>query len=326
MGQPPIPPTPVGTNLTGKTIIVTGGNAGIGYESARQFLELGASRVILACRSVSRGQEAVATLRADPVIKKVNPKAVIEVFELDLDDYQSGLEFANRVKREVEQLDLLLNNGGTAMLSYERSKSGHERMMQVNCYTHVLVCLALFPLLRSTAAARGAPTRITWVGSSVHKAQHSLRRRPVAAGGSVLRHFDDAANFHRAARYADSKLAVGACARRLAAVAPAEVLVNSVCPGFVQTTLDRGLPFYVRPVMALARRALGRLVGDGARAVVHASAVAGPETNGMFLQNNEIDLGVTILDEAVGQAFIDKLWAETVEDVASLDPTLALYS
>lgn len=130
MGQPHIPLTPVETNLRGKTIIITGGNAGLGYEAARQYLTLGASRLILACRSMAKGEEAAASLRADPAVKTSNPDASIEVFELDLGDYQSGLCFSNRVKEEVKELDILLNNGGQVALDYEKSKSNHERNMQ----------------------------------------------------------------------------------------------------------------------------------------------------------------------------------------------------
>lgn len=130
MGQPPIPPTPAGTSLSGKTAIITGGNAGLGYEAARQYLTLGASRVILACRSISRGQEAVSALLADPTVKESNPDALVEVFELDLDDYESGLRFSQKVKNEVKELDILLNNGGQVVLGYEKSKSNHERNMQ----------------------------------------------------------------------------------------------------------------------------------------------------------------------------------------------------
>lgn len=130
MGQPPIPPTPSEANVSGKTVIITGGNAGLGYEAARQYLTLGASRVILACRSITRGQEAVSSLRADPTVKTSNPDALVEVFELDLDDYQSGLRFVKKVKDEVKELDILLNNGGQVFLGYEKSKSNHERNMQ----------------------------------------------------------------------------------------------------------------------------------------------------------------------------------------------------
>ena len=130
MKQIPVPPTPAGTSLAGKTIIVTGGNAGLGFESARQFLVLGASRVILACRSLTKGREAVLALKADPSVAKFNPDAVIEVFELDLDDYNSGLRFSEQVKREVKELDILLNNGGMVAMSYKQSPGGHEQIMQ----------------------------------------------------------------------------------------------------------------------------------------------------------------------------------------------------
>lgn len=130
MGAPPIPPTPPGTDLTGKTAIVTGGNAGLGLEAARQYLTLKAARVIIAVRSPAKGKEAIAELKADPTVQKVNPNAVIEAFPLDLDDFQSGADFVRKVKNEVPELDILLNNGGTNVLKYHKSASGHERVMQ----------------------------------------------------------------------------------------------------------------------------------------------------------------------------------------------------
>jgi NAD(P)-dependent dehydrogenase (short-subunit alcohol dehydrogenase family) len=288
MGQPIIPPTPKGTSVAGKTIIITGGNAGLGLEAARQFLVLGCSRMILACRSLSKGQEAVSTLQADPAVKKANPDAQIDGFELDLDDYQSGLRFAQKVTAEVPSLDILLNNGGMTLMRYETSASGHERTMQVNCYTHVLVSLALLPLLQRTAAARGSPTRITFVGSGTQKSQATLKTA-LPDDVSVLSYFDDPANFSRFRRYADSKLLVSAYTRRLATLAPGEVVVNNLCPGLVQTGLDKNLPGPLKAIMGWVRRSMARTVEEGARTLVFAAAVAGEETNGMFLQQNEID-------------------------------------
>lgn len=130
MGQPQIPPTPPGTSLAGKTIIITGGNTGMGFEAARQFLILKASTVIITVRSKTKGQEAIAALKANLEMKKVNPDATIQAFELDLDNYESGLAFAKRVKAEVKELDILLCNGGVNIMNYQKSKSGHERVMQ----------------------------------------------------------------------------------------------------------------------------------------------------------------------------------------------------
>ncbi|KAL7937833.1 hypothetical protein V8C35DRAFT_293763 [Trichoderma chlorosporum] len=326
MGQPLIPPTPSAANVSGKTIIITGGNAGLGYDAARQFLTLGASRVILACRSVAKGQEAVSALRADPTVKASNPDALIEVFELDLDDYQSGLRFSNKVKSEVKELDILLNNGGQVVLGYEKSKSGHERNMQVNCYTHLLISLQLFPLLRSTAAARGLPSRITFTGSATQITQNTLSKKPISPSSSILGYFDDEANFSKFFRYADTKTAISAYVRRLATLAPSEVIVNNPCPGLVQTGLDKNLPFYLRLPMVVIRKSTGRTVEEGARTLIYATVVAGPETNGKFLQHNRIDRGAAFLHSSEGEEFIGKLWRETVQDIAAVDPVLGSYA
>jgi NAD(P)-dependent dehydrogenase (short-subunit alcohol dehydrogenase family) len=276
--------------LAGKTIIVTGGNTGLGLEAARQFLVLGCSRMILACRSLTKGEAAAASLRSDLAVQSANPHAQIDVFELDLDSYDSGLRFARQVLASVPQLDILLNNGGMTTIRYETSPStGHERTMQVNCYTHVLISLLLLPLLQQTAAARGSPTRITFVGSATHKSQTSITR-PIPDDVPILSYFDSPQNFSRFRRYADSKLLVHAYARRMARLAPGEVVVNNLCPGLVATVgLDRNLPAPLRVVMGWVRKTAARTVEEGARTLVFAAVVAGEETNGRFLSSNRLD-------------------------------------
>lgn len=155
---------PEGTSLAGKTIVVTGGNTGLGFEFARQALLLHASRVIITARSQTRGKDAIATLQANAEVQSVNPNCRMELFDLDLDDYQSGLRFCQQVKEQVPELDILLCNGGTTSYKYELSKSGHERIMQVNCYTHFFIIFELLDLLRATAAKRGSPSRVTLLG------------------------------------------------------------------------------------------------------------------------------------------------------------------
>lgn len=159
----------------------------------------------------------------------------------------------------------------------------------MNCYTHLLICLELFPLLRSTAAVRGLPSRITFTGSATQIKQNTLSKKPIAPDSSVLSHFDDEATFSKFFRYADTKTVVNAYVRRLAALAPSEVIVNNPCPGLVQTGLDKNLPFYLRIPMGLVRKSMARTVEEGARTLIFASVVAGPETNGKFLQHNKVD-------------------------------------
>lgn len=289
MGQQRIPPTPEGTDLSGKTVIVTGGGSGMGFEAARQFLTLNAARVILAVRSSAKGQEAISALKADAAVQKANPDASIEAFPLDLDDYQSGLQFAQKVKSEVKELDILLNNGGVNIMNYQKSKAGHERVMQVNCYTHLLISLELLPLLRATAAVRGSPTHLTFVGSAT-QTMHTLSKKPVAAGETALGHFDDVHVYSGLTRYSDSKLVTNALVRRLAATVPAsEVIVNNLCPGLVATAFDKQLPGWLKPIMFLYRKVSARDVSEGSRTLIYASVIAGVDSHGKFMQNNKVD-------------------------------------
>jgi NAD(P)-dependent dehydrogenase (short-subunit alcohol dehydrogenase family) len=110
MGQAVIPDTPASIDLTGKTVIVTGANAGLGLEAARQYLTLHASRVILAVRTLAKGEEAARYLSSHPSVKSTNPNAVIEVMALDLDDFQSVVRFSSKVKEKLDVLDVLLLN------------------------------------------------------------------------------------------------------------------------------------------------------------------------------------------------------------------------
>ncbi|KAF9244306.1 hypothetical protein DTO013E5_5855 [Penicillium roqueforti] len=326
MGQPSIPPTPTSASAAGKTAIITGGNTGIGYEVARQLLLLKASRVIITVRSTSKGQEAVASLRAHPEVKKANPTATIEFFHLDLDDFQSGVEFAKKIRAEVSELHILICNGGVNLISYEASKSGHERVMQVNCYTHFLVTLELLPLLRATAVSCGEPSRLTFVGSSIQNF-NTLAKKPLTDSKTVIEHYDDRQIYSGLNRYADSKLAVHAFVQRLANIVPSsELIINDLCPGMVATNFDRGLPLWLKPVMAVLRRLIARTVDDGARTVIYAAVVAGQETHGKFLQSNKVDPGAPILQEKVGQTFSERLWKDIITEASKYDAELQSFA
>ena len=287
MGQPTIPPTPPSTNLTGKTVIVTGANSGMGLEAARQFLVLHVAKVILAVRSPSKGEEAAAWLRNHPSVKQANPDAELKVMQLDLDDYQSVLQFANQVKAELDALDVLLLNGGVNIMSWQTSKSGHERVMQVNYLSNALLALELLPLLEQTAAKRGSPSRLCIVGSQT-QTMHSLNKKPLGPTETIVEHFDDKNKYASLNRYSDSKLLVSAFVQELAQRVPADrVIVNNMCPGLVATNFDAHLPFWLKPIMAVFRKLKARSAEEGARTLIFAAVVAPESSHGGFLVNNE---------------------------------------
>lgn len=124
--QKPIPPTRVDTDLTGRTIIVTGASAGLGYEASLQFLRLKVTTIILAVRNLEKGKRARDAMLADNDVQRLNPNADIRVMRLDLVDFQSVVDFADRVLKEVQSLDVLLLNAGINMAHFEKSPAGHE--------------------------------------------------------------------------------------------------------------------------------------------------------------------------------------------------------
>lgn len=125
-----IPELPKDTNLEGRTVLVTGGTNGIGFEAARQFLTFKVPRIIITARNASKGAESVRALRADPEVVKSNPNAIIDVFDLDLDDYKSVIKFCDQVKRDAPNLDVLVCNAGTTQMTFKVAVTGHERVMQ----------------------------------------------------------------------------------------------------------------------------------------------------------------------------------------------------
>jgi NAD(P)-dependent dehydrogenase (short-subunit alcohol dehydrogenase family) len=93
-----------------KIIIITGANTGIGYETALELAKRG-GEIILACRSISRGEEA-----ADHIKEKIKD-AKLKVEYLDLASLQSVRDFVERFKQNYDHLDILINNAGKLLLS-----------------------------------------------------------------------------------------------------------------------------------------------------------------------------------------------------------------
>ena len=134
-------------DLTGKTVIVTGGNSGLGFESVKAFALKGA-RVIMACRSMAKGEEAKKQ------IVKFLPTADIIVMELDLADLKSIRNFTSKFKQNHTHLDVLLNNAGIMMVPYGLTVDGFEKQLGTNHLGHFALTGLLLGVLRNTPASR----------------------------------------------------------------------------------------------------------------------------------------------------------------------------
>jgi len=144
-------------DLSGKTILVTGANSGLGLESAKAFASKGAE-VIMACRNTSKGEVARES------ILKENPSAKLDVVYLDLMDLNSIKETAQKVKSQYKKLDVLLNNAGIMTTPFFLTKDGYEAQFATNHLGHFALTSQLFDLIKSSPNAR-----IVNVSSIAHK-------------------------------------------------------------------------------------------------------------------------------------------------------------
>lgn len=145
-------------DLSGKTVIVTGGNRGLGYLSALELANKNA-RVVIACRDVSSGLAA-----KDKILQAISG-AKVSVLALDLGDQDSIERFCLQFIQEFQRLDILLCNAGVVNLAnHQLTKAGHEMHMAINHYGHFALTGRLLPLIVSAANAR-----IVVVTSLAHK-------------------------------------------------------------------------------------------------------------------------------------------------------------
>lgn len=143
--------------LEGKTVIVTGANAGIGYETALGLAKKGA-RIILACRDEAKACEACRKI----IEESKNDQVEVEL--LDLSKMKSIREFSNRIKSKLDKLDILINNAGIFMSHRTQTEDGFETTFQVNYLGPYYLTRLLLDLI-----IKSAPSRIINVSSLGHK-------------------------------------------------------------------------------------------------------------------------------------------------------------
>lgn len=143
--------------LSGKIVIVTGANSGIGYEAALALAGKGA-HTVLACRNAAKADEAAAAIRAR------HSNAAVEVMELDVARLDSVRAFAAVVRDRFEKIDVLCNNAGVMALPYCKTADGFEMQFGTNHLGHFALTGLLIDRLIGTAGSR-----IVNVSSNAHK-------------------------------------------------------------------------------------------------------------------------------------------------------------
>lgn len=143
--------------MTQKTVIITGANAGIGFQSTLYFARQGA-RVIMACRSLDKANKAKADIEQEV------PNADLTIIRLDVSDLNSVKEFATQFIEQVGELDILINNAGIVAIPLTRNDAGHEMQLATNYLGAFSLTGLLLPYFK-----KDVPTRIVNVSSLAHR-------------------------------------------------------------------------------------------------------------------------------------------------------------
>ena len=209
-------------DLSGKTIVVTGANSGLGYEAALALAGAGA-HVVLACRDQAKGRAAEQQIRA------AQPRASTALMTLDLASLADIRRFAEALRAAHPRLDVLMNNAGVMALPYRKTADGFEMQIGTNHLGHFALTGLLLDRLLATPGAR-----IVTLSSGAHRL------------GKIR--FDDLNWEHGYGRwraYGQSKLAnllfTYELQRRLAAAGAGAISV-AAHPGYAATNLQAAAP------------------------------------------------------------------------------------
>ena len=148
-------------DFSGQTVIVTGSNVGLGFEAARHITRLNAEKVILAVRTLEKGQKAKESIE-----ESTGRQGVVEVWSLDLSSYESVKEFVKKAE-SLKRLDVVLENAGIVASSFSMAED-NESTITVNVVSTFLLALMILPKLRETATKYNVVPRLTIVSSEVH--------------------------------------------------------------------------------------------------------------------------------------------------------------
>jgi NAD(P)-dependent dehydrogenase (short-subunit alcohol dehydrogenase family) len=143
-------------DMTGKTVVVTGGNSGIGKQTALALARAGA-RVKVTARDQARGEAAVTELRSDS-------GGEVELVVFDLGDLAAVRAGAAELLARCDRIDVLVNNAGVVLSQRCESKDGFDATFAVNHLGPFLLTNLLLDRMKQSA-----PARIVTVASTAHK-------------------------------------------------------------------------------------------------------------------------------------------------------------
>ncbi|RDA86149.1 hypothetical protein CP532_3041 [Ophiocordyceps camponoti-leonardi (nom. inval.)] len=304
-----VTPSKPKTRFDGQTIIVTGSNVGLGFEAARHFGLLGASRVILAVRDVEKGEAAKQSI--DGSLRRGLPSPV-SVWRLDLSSYDSVVDFAARVREELDRVDVVCENASIATGRF-RITEKDESTITTNVVSTFLLAFLILPKLKKTAQRFNTRPVLTVTSSEAHMfINFSEQDEP-----QFFDALSDKTKADMMSRYALSKLLQILVVREMAARTGASfpVTINCTNPGFCHSQLAREAGWYLY-IMGLL---LARSTEVGSRTIV-AGAAAGPETHGKYMSESVVIEPGEFVTSEKGAEVQTKVWSELMAKLEAIVP------
>ena len=267
-----IPQIPADVDLSGQTILVTGTNSGIGFESARLHAKHKA-RVILGVRNVEKGEIAAQRIRDE------FEYAEVRVMKVDMESFESIKAFVEELEETESRLDIAVLNAGISHYQTSKSPTGYDIHLQVrtvfvqicgsltrllvdqtNTLGSIFLALLLLPILRKTRGVKGKPARLLFISSEVHAFSNFTEKTLPDAYRTLTEQFPNSVNGQS---YHTSKLFTLLLAKQLAdKVNSSEVIVGLATPGYSQSEL---LKDFRGPVSTMVEVIFSRSTEEGGR-------------------------------------------------------------
>ena len=281
------------TDMTGKTVLITGATNGIGKIAALELARMGASVGIVA-RNQSKGQTVLDE------IKLATGNSKLELFIADLSSMADVRKLAEEFMAEYPSLDVLVNNAGAFYSDRGLSADKLEMTFALNHMSYFLLTNLLLPSLKAAPNAR-----VVSVSSLAH-----------TSGKLDFANLQGEQKFNGWKAYSDSKLEnvlfTFALARRLAGT---NVTANCLHPGFVKTSFGHGNAGLLSSVLKIGQNLFAITPEAGAKTMIYLAS--SPEVAGVtgkyFDKNKAVSSSVASMDQAVQE----KLWAHS-EQLAGL--------
>ncbi|KAJ7123560.1 hypothetical protein C8R44DRAFT_831249 [Mycena epipterygia] len=334
-GQFTTPKPVLKENLTRKTVLVLGANAGIGFEATKHFATMNPERFILACRSESKGQAAVEKLKA------ATGYARAELWIIDLANFSSVKQFSDKFERDGGRLDILVENAAIGSLKYEPITDGWETSLQVNCFSTSLLAIRFLPFMIKTAQEQSTSPRIIFVSSGAHhwvNIEKNIVEDPSILqtlgsaeycskpGVTRLTHLQChetsilalktyASLTHLSGRTLTIMVLVlnvfffRALNARLPPTTP--VIVNATSPGYCYSELRREFSGFLVVIDYIMERLLAWTTEEGSRQLI---------LHGQYIAASKVQEVSDYVLSADGARVEDRVWDDTVAILSKVDP------